>query len=318
MTFNHVRKNATDPKVRDQQYLLIAPTLHCSFTRATENTMVGDLNVGDARLDYNSLLMGWYDHFLKGENPDYLKSLPRVKYYTIGKNIWQTSETWPFANMQMQTLYLSSNGKANSMYGDGKLSATVQKKDAPDSYYYDPMNPVLSNGGNVCCTGDAIQGGSYDQRITETHQDVLVYSTEPFAEGVELSGPIEATIYVSSDAKDTDFTIKFIDVYPDGTAYNLDENIIRARYREGFDKEVFMEKNKIYKIDFTPVHLSNYFKKGHSLRIEISSSNFPRFDRNLNTGGPNYNESVGVVALNKIHHSEQHPSQIRIPVIVKK
>lgn len=315
--FNHVRKNATDPKVRDQQYLLIAPTLHCAFTRATENTMVGDLNVGDARLDYKSLLNGWYDHFLKGEKPDYLKSLPRVKYYTIGLNKWQTSETWPPANMAMQTLYLTSNGKANTMYGDGKLSNTKHTKDAPDSYHYDPMNPVPSNGGNVCCTGDAIQGGSYDQRVIETRQDVLVYSTDAFEEGVELSGPVEATIYVSSDAKDTDFTIKLIDVYPDGTAYNLDENIFRARYREGFDKEVFMEKEKIYTINFSPIHLSNYFKKGHKLRIEISSSNFPRFDRNLNTGGLNYNESKGVIALNKIHHSEKYPSQIRIPVIKK-
>jgi putative CocE/NonD family hydrolase len=316
--FNHVRKNAVDPKVRDQQYLIIAPTLHCSFTRATENTMIGDLNVGDARLDYNTLLMGWYDHFLKGEKPDYLKSLPRVKYYTIGKNIWQTSETWPPANMQMQTLYLNSNGKANTMYGDGKLSNTKPTKDAPDSYYYDPMNPVPSNGGNVCCTGDAIQGGSYDQRVIETRQDVLVYTTEPFMDGVELSGPIEATFYVSSDAKDTDFTFKIIDVYPDGTAHNLDENIFRARYREGFDKEVFMQKDNVYEIKFSPVHLSNYFKKGHSLRIEVSSSNFPRFDRNLNTGGANYNESKGVVALNKIHHSDKYPSQIKIPMIVKK
>lgn len=315
--FNHVRKNAPDPKVRDQQYLLIAPTLHCAFTRATENTMVGELNVGDARLDYKSLLNGWYDHFLKGENPDYLKSLPRVKYYTLGANKWQTSETWPPSNMQMQTLYLSSNGSANSMYGDGKLVKTPPKLDKPDSYHYDPHNPVPSYGGNVCCTGDAIQGGSFDQRIMETRQDILVYTTEPFTEGTELSGPIETTLYVSSDAKDTDFTIKIIDVHPDGKAYNLDENILRARYREGFEKEVFMVKDKIYTLNFSPIHLSNYFKKGHSLRIEISSSNFPRFDRNLNTGGPNYNESKGVVALNKIHHSETYPSQIRIPVIVK-
>lgn len=315
--FNHVRKNAPDQKVRDQQYLLIAPTLHCSFTRATANTVVGELNVGDARLNYDSLLMGWYDHFLKGEKPEFLDGLPRVKYYTLGINQWQTSETWPPANMEMQSLYFSSNGKANSMYGDGKLTSTAPKKDAPDTYVYDPLNPVPSYGGNVCCTGDAIQGGSFDQRPMETRQDILVYSTDVLTEDMELSGPLEATLYVSSDAKDTDFTIKIIDVYPDGSAYNLDENILRARYREGYDKEVFMEKEMVYEIKFSPVHLSNYFKKGHQLRIEVSSSNFPRFDRNLNTGGPNYNESKPVIATNKIHHSEKYPSHIKIPVIQK-
>lgn len=119
---------------------------------------------------------------------------------------------------------------------------------------------------------------------------------------------------MSSDAKDTDFTIKLIDVHPDGTAYNLDETIQRARYREGYESPVWMEDGEVYKIDFTPMSTSNYFKKGHQIRIEISSSNFPRFDRNLNTGGDNYNESKGVIAKNMIHHSTEYPSQIRIPV----
>ena len=153
--------------------------------------------------------------------------------------------------------------------------------------------------------------GAIDQRSLEARDDILVYSTGPLKEGIEVSGPIDVTLYVSSDAKDTDFTVKLIEVLPDGTAYNIDENIQRVRYREGYDKPpVWMEKGKVYKVTFQPMQTSNYFAPGHQLRIEVSSSNFPRFDRNLNTGGDNYNESQGVVAHNEVHHSAQYPSSI--------
>ena len=144
-----------------------------------------------------------------------------------------------------------------------------------------------------------------------------MYSTEPLAEGVEVSGFIETKLFVASDAKDTDFTIKLIDVYPDGTAYNLDETIQRARYREGYDREVFMEKGKVYELNLSPMATSNYFEKGHRIRIEISSSNFPRFARNLNTGGANFDESKGVIAQNEIYHNSKYPSHIVLPMIAK-
>jgi putative CocE/NonD family hydrolase len=152
----------------------------------------------------------------------------------------------------------------------------------------------------------------------EERPDVLVYTSEPFKEGTEASGPIEPTLYVSSDAKDTDFTVKVLDVYPDGRAYNLDESIQRARYRDGYDKApVWMERGKVYKVTLQPLTTSNYFEAGHRLRIEVSSSNFPRFDRNLNTGGNNYDEVVGVVAHNSVHHSKQYPSQVKITVTTR-
>ncbi len=315
--YNHVRQNATDPGIREQQYLVIAPTLHCRFTRATENTVVGERSVGDARLNYDKLVYGWFDKFLKDEDNTVINNTPRVQYFTMGSNEWQSSDTWPPQGAAMGTLYLNSSGNANSIFGDGVLSTTLSEEDQPDTYYYDPMNPVPSYGGNVCCTGNAVQGGSFDQREMETRNDILVYSTPPLTEGMEVSGFIESTIYVSSDAKDTDFTIKLIDVYPDGRAYNLDETIQRTRYREGYDREVFMDEGEVYKIDFTPMSTSNYFEKGHRIRIEISSSNFPRFDRNLNTGGSNFDESEGVIAKNSIHHSKDYPSQVRIPVVQK-
>ncbi len=316
--FNHIRNNARYKDVADDQYLIIAPTLHCRFTRATEHTMVGDLDVGDARLNYEEQIYDWFDYQLKGEKNNFKEKTPRVQFYTMGSNKWQSADVWPPANTEMTTFNLSSQGRANSLYGDGKLIIDkVDTKDMADEFVYNPLNPVPSYGGNVCCTGNAVQGGSFDQQGMETRHDILVYSTEPLTEGVEVSGFIETTLYVSSDAKDTDFTIKLIDVHPDGSAYNLDETIQRVRYREGYDKEVFMENGKVYKVEMSPMSTSNYFKKGHQIRVEISSSNFPRFDRNLNTGGENYNEKEAVIARNKVHHSAEYPSAVRLPVVKK-
>ena len=317
--FNHVRNNAESKSVRENQYLVISPTLHCGFKRAKENTIVGELSVGDARLNYDEQISLWFDHFLKGEKNNFENKIPRVQYYTMGINKWQQSETWPPKDVTYQTYFLGSKGNAQTMYGNGTLSLSKNSKpQGKDSFVYDPMNPVKSYGGGVCCTGNAVQGGSFDQRIMETRADILVYTSQPLEEGIEVSGFIEADLYVSSDVKDTDFTIKIIDVYPDGRAYNLDETIQRARYRDGYDKEVFMDKGKVYKVSLSPMSTSNYFKKGHRIRIEVSSSNFPRFARNLNTGGNNYDEKIGVIATNNIHYSENYPSQIRIPVISKK
>jgi putative CocE/NonD family hydrolase len=316
--FNHVRKTAS-PEIANQQYAVIAPTLHCAYKRATENTMIGERSVGDARLNYDELTYAWFDHFLKGESNGILEKMPRVRYYTMGINKWQSSDTWPPAGAQSLSFFLSSGGKANTMNGDGVLAEAMPANDNPDTFSYDPMNPVPSYGGNVCCTGTAITAGAFDQRKMESRPDILVYSTEPLKEGLEVSGPIEVTLYFSSDAKHTDFTVKLIDVYPDGRAYNLDETIQRMRYRDGYDKpKVWMESGKVYKVTLGPMVTSNYFEAGHRIRIEVSSSNFPRFDRNLNTGGNNYDETKGVVARNAVHHSRQYPSTIKITVVRKK
>jgi putative CocE/NonD family hydrolase len=313
--YNYVRKTAKGD-VANQQYAVIAPTLHCSYKRATENTVVGERDLGDARLDYDELTFGWFDRFLKGENNGVLEKMPKVRYYTMGMNKWQTSDTWPPQGAQPMPLFLSSSGKANSLNGDGALAAESSSADNPDSFFYDPMNPVSSYGGNVCCTGNAVTGGAFDQRKMEARADILVYTSEPLKAGIEVSGPIEATLYVSSDVKDTDVTVKVLDVYPDGAAYNLDETIQRLRYRDGYDKpQVWMEPGKVYKVTLQPMNTSNYFAAGHRIRVEISSSNFPRFDRNMNTGGKNYDEATGRVAHNVVHHSKQYPSQITLTVV---
>ena len=314
--FNHVRKNAATPAVRDDQYLVVAPTLHCAYTRATENTIVGERSVGDARLNYEEQIKAFFAEHLKDSAS--AETRPRVQYYTMGKNVWQTSTSWPPAGATELTFYLDGKGRANSLYGDGRLSPKPATTAATDAFTYDPMNPVMSVGGNVCCTGNAIQGGARDQRANEARQDILVYTTEPFDEGLEISGSVTTTLYVSSDAKDTDFTVKLVDVAPDGTAYNLDETIQRVRYREGYDKEVFMKNGEVYELNLSPMTTSNYFAPGHAMRIEVSSSNFPRFERNLNTGGKNYDEAEGVVARNVVHHGGPYASKVVVEVVQKR
>jgi len=272
--------------------------------------------MGDARFEYDQLTYDWFDYWLKGEDNGVLEKTPKVQYYLMGKNEWKSSSTWPPEGAEMVTYFLDSGGKANSLFGDGRLTTNAAGMEEPtDTFTYDPFNPVLSYGGNVCCTGNAITPGSFDQRRMEARNDILVYTSEVLQEGVEVSGSVEVTLYVSSDVRDTDFTVKLIDVYPDGRAYNLDETVLRARYRESYEKQVFMEEGEVYELTMSPMSTSNFFDAGHRIRIEVSSSNFPRFTRNLNTGGKNYDETEGIVAHNRVHHSREYPSRISLPIV---
>jgi uncharacterized protein len=237
----------------------------------------------------------------------------------MGSNGGQASDTWPPAGAEPVTYFLSSGGKANTLNGDGTLTrAAAPATDTPDAFTYDPMNPVPTRGGYRVTSDPEGLGGSFDQRKIELRPDVLVYTSDPFTIGTEVSGPIVPTLYVSSDAKDTDITVKVIDVYPDGRAYNLDEAVQRLRYRNGYDKPVaWMEPGKVAKVTLQPLVTSNFFDVGHRLRLEVSSSSFPLYERNLNTGGHNYDEDHGVIAHNAVHHSKLYPSSLTITVVKK-
>jgi putative CocE/NonD family hydrolase len=315
--FNHVREHGVDAETRENQFAMVAPVGHCAYTRASENTVTGERSMGDARWDYNDLLYEWWDYWLMGKENGITDTLPKIRYYAMGENEWKTASAWPPPTAETVTYYLSSGGHANTLHGDGALTTQRPGDGRPDAFSYDPFDPVMSYGGNVCCIGGAIDAGSFDQQEVEAErEDILVYTAEPFSEDMEVSGPVEVILYVSSDARDTDFTVKLLDVYPDGRAFNLDESIQRARYREGYEgSPVFMAPGEVYEVKIGPLNTSNVFLAGHSLRIEVSSSNFPRFTRNLNTGGKIYDETEGVVANNQIHHSGQYPSRIRIPVV---
>ncbi len=313
--FNLFRTNAKSERGRDHQYIIMSPTTHCQSHRATEQTKVGRLDVGDARFDYYGLYLRWFDYWLKGvENG--VTDIPKLQIYVMGRDEWRGESEWPLARTQWTKYYLHSDGRANSRFGSGTLSTDAPGNEPPDEYVFDPGNSVPSVGGPVCCTGtpDA-PAGSFDQAEVETRNDVLVYTTPVLERGVEVTGPLDAVLYVSSDARDTDFTAKLVDAYPDGAAYNIQEGIARARYREGIDRNVWMEPGGVYEVKVDVQATSYYFRPGHRIRLEISSSNFPRFDRNMNTGGNNYDETEWKVANNVIHHSTEHPSHIVLPVI---
>jgi len=242
--------------------------------------------------------------------------MPKVQLYVMGRNEWRGENEWPLARTKFTAFYLRSDGHANSRFGTGSLSNEKPGLQPPDRYVYDPQSPVPTWGGPAFGPpiGD-LPSGAQDQLDIEMRNDVLVYSTPPLDKGIEVTGPLEVALYVSSDVRDTDFTAKLVDVYPDGKAYNLQEGIQRARYREGFEKKVWMEAEEVYLVRINLGATSNYFGPGHRIRLEISSSNFPRFDRNLNTGGNNYDEAKWIVAHNEIKHDRQYASYILLPVI---
>ena len=297
------------------QYLIIGSGPHCAAL--AEETMAdlsfGDLEVGDARyggLDrgYAKLFLNWYDYWLKGEKNDVVK-MPKVQLHVMGKG-WVSGDRWPLESTRFVNYYLDSDGRAGSRMDSGAL-AVGRPAGAPfDEYRYDPSMPVPSRGGGCC--GDDI---ALDQREVEMRSDVLTYTSPPLEEGLTLAGPIEVVLHVSSSAKDTDFMVKLVHVYPDGKAINLADDAIRARYREGFDKQLFMQPDGIYEVRLTNMVTANHFPAGHRIRLDLTSSNFPVFERNLNTGGSNHDETEWVVADNRIHHSPAHPSRVLLPVI---
>jgi len=314
--FNHATKAGVDAETRDNQYAIVGPNTHCAFAGLGPNFKSGDRDLGDATFDASGQVWAFFDRFLKGEADRFPSTTPKVRYYAMGENKWKEASQWPPKEAQEMRLYLRSNGRANSVYGDGKLSFSAPGGAEPaDTFVYDPKAPVQTIGGGDCCNGGVVVPGAYDQKPVEVRHDVLVYTSDPLKEKISVAGFVDAILHVSSDAKDTDFAVKLVDVAPDGAAYIIDDTILRTRFREGYDKEVFMQKGKTYKLDFTPMTTANVFLPGHRIRVEITSSNFPKFVRNLNTGGRNEFEKEGVIATNQVKHSKSQPSYIVLPVV---
>jgi len=308
------KRRSLSKRAGENQVLVMSPTPHCASEYATEETIIGERNLGDARLAYGRLYLTWFEHWLKGDKTK-VEQLPPYILYVMGKNRWRTADSWPVEGTSFRKFHFDSGGGASSPWGGGSLSPTAPGDSPPDRYTYDPMVPTPALGGSICCTFGTIPEGAIDQRPVEVRSDVLVYTSPPLEEGIEVTGPIKARLYVSSDARDSDFIVKLTDVAPDGTSWIIQEGIMRARYREGYDRQVKMEKGEVYEIDVDMGATSNWFGPGHRIRVLVMSASFPRWDRNLNTGGRNWDESVGVVANNVIHHSANHPSHIVLPII---
>jgi len=289
------------------QFLIVAPTGHCEMREATEHTMVGERDMGDARLDYDRLILKWFDHWLQDDNNDVLDR-PRVQTFLMGGNRWQSFPSWPVPGAKPTRFYLHSDGRANSVLGNGGLSIFSPNQEASDAFVSDPSNPVPSSGD-----GDTVPNVQ-NQIAVETREDVLVYSSEPLKDGLAVTGEIKVVLFVSSTAPDADLSVKLVDVYPDGKAYNISGTMLRLRYREGFKTPILMKPDEVYRAELVGMMTSNYFAAGHRLRIHIAGSNFPLYERNLQTGGRNYDETVGRAATLKIYHDSHHFSYIEVPV----
>ncbi len=295
---------------RDGQRLLIIVGGHAGFGRK-----VGDVDFGaQSVVDPNAVMMRWYDYLLKDAHNGLAGEKP-VKYFLMGRNEWREADTWPPPNAHNTPFYLHSEGKANSAAGDGSLSAKAPSTESPDRFVYDPANPVPTIGGRLCCDSVHLEPGARDQRQNETRKDVLVYTTPAFTRDFVITGPVTLTLYASSSAVDTDFTAMLVDVDPSGFARNLTGGIIRARYRNSMAQPELMTPGKIYKFTIDLWDTGNDFLAGHRLRLEVSSSNFPRFDRNLNTRESPEAGSRSVKADNTIYHDAAHPSALVLPVM---
>jgi len=307
-----MKNNGGSEAARKGQRLLVLVGTHISGGRK-----IGDVDFGPEALNaprMYDLVLRWYDWLLKGIDNGIDREKP-VKYFVMGRNLWQEADTWPPANTVETRYYLHSNGSANSLSGDGLISTQLPENEKSDRFVYDPADPVSTRGGNLCCDAQHFPPGPFDQRAIEARPDVLVYTTPPLPNDVEVTGQVTLDLYVSSSAIDTDFTGKLVDVAPDGLAHNVADGILRARYRNSPEQAEFMTPGNVYRLRVDLWSTSNVFKAGHRIRVEISSSNFPRFDRNLNTGE---NPGLGtrmVKATNTIYHDQEHPSAIILPVV---
>ncbi len=275
---------------------------------------IGDVDFGAVSFfEEDEVTLAWYDYLFKGIQNEFAGK--PVKIFVMGDNQWRDEDDWPLARAQATKYYLHSSGKANSLRGDGALSTTAPKAEVADTYTYDPADPAPTIGGLLCCDGTHMPPGPRDQRPVEARDDVLIYSTPPLAADLEVTGPVTLELYAKSSAVDTDFTAKLVDVWPNGFAQNLTDGILRARYRGSMEKPELLNPGQVYKLKVDVWSTSNVFKKGHMLRLEVSSSNFPRFDRNLNTGEDNARGKRFVSATNTIQHDAEHPSALVLPIV---
>ncbi|MCA1695705.1 MAG: CocE/NonD family hydrolase [Actinobacteria bacterium] len=301
---------------RTHQRIVIGPWDHISWGRpdspaAPMLTQIGP--VGNSPI--NELMLAWWDHFLKGVNNG-VSNGPTVNYFEMGANVWKTASAWPLPATQWRNYYLSSDGHASSLLGDGQLVTSVPtSSQQPDTYDYDPNNPVPSVGGHSCCAALGGSQGPYDQQPTEKRPDVLVYTTPPLTTDTEVTGPISVTLYASSSAPDTDWTAKLVDVHPDGTAVNLNNGIQRASFRDSSSTPTPIQPGTVYRYTITVWPTSNLFRAGHRIRLEISSSDFPQFDPNPNTGSWLGDSTTTRVAHQTVLHDAQHPTALVLPLI---
>jgi len=309
--FNGLRSRAMTPEARGGQKLLLGPWAHLFPYTVPTSGGTGDIDFGPhAFIDLHDTQLRWFDYWLKGIDSGIFAE-PPIRLFIMGTNQWRDESEWPLARTRYTPYFLHSRGTANSVQGNGTLSPEVPSEEPVDHYRYDPADPVPTCGGNTLI----IPVGVKDQREVEARQDVLVYTGEPVEKPLEVTGPLKVVLYASSSAPDTDFTAKLVNVRPDGYAQNIADGILRARYRESLSTPKLLAKGEVYELTIDLWATSHVFLPGHRLRVEISSSNFPRFDRNLNTGGDQATGTTFHVAEQTVFHNQRFRSHILLPVI---
>lgn len=304
-----IRQRGGSEAARLGQRLVIIPGGHAGFGRK-----IGEVDFGPhAQLSTWDLALRWFDWHLKGIDDGISREKP-VKIFVMGENAYRDEDEWPLARAVPTRYYLHSQGRANSLSGDGSLSPEAPATEAADKFVYDPADPVPTHGGATLGIPFS-PPVPYDQRVVEGRPDILVYTTPAFTKATEVTGPMSLEVYMSSSAVDTDIVGKLVDVYPDGRAINLSEGILRLRYRNSFETPELMNPGQIYKVTVDLWSTANVFLPGHKLRLEVTSSSFPRFDRNLNHGGSPEKSTTVVKATNTIYHDQDHPSALILPII---
>ncbi len=302
-----LRARAANENARRYQRLIVGPWTHAR--PSLNSTKVGDVDFGpQAGLDSQELMARWFDHWLKQGDASVLEGAP-VRIFVMGENRWRDEQEWPLARGKATEYFLQSGGSANTLDGDGRLSTTPPRDQRADRFVYDPWDPVPTG---------ALGGYSRipaDQRPIERRRDVLVYTTEPLAADLEVTGPITLKLWIASSARDTDFTGKVVDVFPDGTARALTDGILRTRYRESRTTPKMLTPNLPVELTIDLGATSNLFRAGHRIRLEVSSSNFPRFDRNPNTGGVFGEDAELRLAEQQVFHGASRPSRLIVPVV---
>jgi len=309
--FTGLKARAATEEARKGQRLLVIIGGHAGGGRK-----IGDIDFGPeaAKFDEGEITLTWYDFLFKGVQNEFATG-KRVKIFVMGLNQWREEDDWPLARAKTTKYFLHSQGAANSARGNGALSTSAPASEPADKFTYDPGKPVPTIGGPLCCDGGHLAPGPKDQRTLEEREDVLVYSTPPLEHDLEVTGPVRLEFFASSSAVDTDFTGKLVDVFPDGSAINIAEGILRAKYRDSQETPALLTPGKVYPLAVDLWATSNVFRAGHRVRLEISSSNFPRFDRNLNTGESAATSGKWATATNTILHDAAHPSALWLPVV---
>jgi putative CocE/NonD family hydrolase len=309
--YMEMRKGGGSDAARSSGRLVIGPYMHLPWTRKSADVDFGP----EADNPIEDLQVAWFDHWLKGKDNGVDKA-PPVRVFVMGADRWRDAADWPIPGTQFTSYYLHSLGEANSLGGNGRISTDKPAADEPaDHYVYNPADPVPSRGGHSCCTPDVAPVGPANQADVEGRADVLVYSTPALDHAVEVTGPVSLTLYASSSAVDTDWTAKLVDVFPDGHAINLNNGIIRARYRDSLEHPSAISPGQIYKYEINVWPTSNVFLPGHQIRLEVSSSNFPHYDRNPNTGHPFGVDAAMWPASQTIYHDAEHASVLTLPIM---